>query len=133
MRGLLSVAVCVWLCAIVLAFSAQSAPPSDGNLADPEAFAAKHIAALDKELNLTGEQKTKLRPIFINELQKVQVVLDSSLGVEARQEAIGRIHIEAHDRIESVLTPEQRKRFNDLFYEVPKEPEEEPRPGMSKI
>jgi Spy/CpxP family protein refolding chaperone len=127
MRTPALIAVCLFALAVFSA--AQSAPPSHGILSDPEAFADKHIAALDVQLHLTSDQKAKLRPIFTNELMKVQIVIAGSDSVEERQEQIGKIHAETHDRVSAVLTPEQQKRFD----EMQPQPLPEPRPGTARI
>lgn len=106
--------------AFLLAFSliaplgliAQSSgmPPGHQMLADPNAFAEGHIAALDHQVQLTAAQKNKLRPIFRDEGQKLFAVLNSTtMPTEQKQAAIEKLHAETAAKVDSVLTPEQRK------------------------
>jgi len=79
-------------------------------LADPNAFADGHLAALDHQVQLTAAQKTKLRPIFLDEGQKLFAILNSTtMPTEQKQAAIEKLHEETASKVNSVLTPQQRK------------------------
>lgn len=85
-------------------------PPGHQMLADPNAFAEGHIAALDHQVQLTAAQKTKLRPVFRDEGQKLFAILNNtSMPTDQKQAAIEKLHAETAAKVDSVLTPEQRK------------------------
>lgn len=80
-------------------------------LADPNAFADGHLAALDHQMQLTTAQKTKLRPVFFDEGRKLFAILNSTtMPTDQKQAAIEKLHEETAAKVNSVLTPEQRKK-----------------------
>lgn len=102
----------VLLLSVSLGLVAQNGgmPPGHQMLADPNAFADGHLAALDHQVQLTAAQKTKLRPIFLNEGQKLFAIMNNtSMPTEQKQAAIEKLHEETAATVNSVLTPEQRK------------------------
>ena len=87
-------------------------PPGHQMLADPNAFAEGHVAALDHQVQLTAAQKTKLRPVFRDEGQKLFAVLNSTtMPTEQKQAAIEKLHAETAAKVDSILTPEQKKQM----------------------
>ncbi len=86
-------------------------PPGHQMLASPNAFAEGHLAALDHQVQLTAAQKTKLRPIFLDEGQKLFAIMNSTtMPTDQKQAAIEKLHEETAGKVDSVLTPEQKKR-----------------------
>lgn len=97
---------------IGLAAQSSGMPPGHQMLANPDKFADGHIAALDRQLHLSAEQKTKLRPVFLAEGQQLFAVLDSNtLSNEQKQAAIEKLHADTAAKVDSLLTPEQRRQF----------------------
>jgi Spy/CpxP family protein refolding chaperone len=97
-----------------LSLIAQSSgmPAGHQMLANPDKFADGHLAALDRQLHLTDDQKTKLRPVFFDEGKKLFAVLNSTtLSQEEVQAAIGKLHAETAAKVDSLLTPEQRRQM----------------------
>lgn len=85
-------------------------PPGHQMLADPETFADGHVAALDARLHLSADQKAKLRPVFLEEGKRLFAVLsDDSLPLAQKQAAIAQLHSETAAKVDSLLTPEQRR------------------------
>ena len=85
-------------------------PPGHQMLADPSAFADGHLAALDHQVQLTAEQKAKLRPVFLDERQKLFAILNSTtMPTDQKQASIQKLHEETAAKVNSLLTPQQRK------------------------
>src|SRR5215467_2065610 len=69
----------------------------------------------ENPLNLTEEQKTKLRPILMDERQQMETVRnDSSLSNEQKIAKVQQIRETASPKIKAVLTPEQIKKLGDM-------------------
>jgi hypothetical protein len=79
-------------------------------LADPNAFADGHVAALDRQVQLTEAQKAKLRPVFLDEGQRLFAIINSTtMPTEQKQSAIQKLHEDTAAKVNSLLTPEQRQ------------------------
>jgi Spy/CpxP family protein refolding chaperone len=86
------------LCTAVLAEDTTPPPPPPqhgpgmpGGMFDP----AKRLAHLTKQLGLTPEQQEKIRPILVEQADLMKKAAD------------------ARTRLEAVLTPEQREKFDE--------------------
>ena len=98
------------LCLTTLA-QTGSVPPGHQMLASPEKFADGHLAALDERVQLTPEQKPKLRAVFLAEGKQLFTLLnDPSLTPEQKQMGLQKLHLETAEKVNSLLTPEQRRR-----------------------
>lgn len=76
--------------------------------------ADQHLQMLSEKLNLTDDQKAKLKPI----LQQMKAVReDSSLSEEQKRAKMKPIHESLHDQINAVLTPEQQAKFKQMRQE----------------
>lgn len=72
-------------------------------------------AEAENPLNLTEEQKAKLRPILMDERQQMEAVRsDTSLSSEQKMAKVQQIRETASPKIKAVLTPEQLKRLADM-------------------
>jgi Spy/CpxP family protein refolding chaperone len=70
---------------------------------------------LSKELNLTDEQKTKLKPILADEGKQMRAVHDdTSLTQDQRREKMKELRANSETQINDILTPEQQKKFEEL-------------------
>ena len=90
----------------------QASPPQSGRSgsASPSGQASD-----DNPLNLTEEQKTKLRPIIADENQQMEAVRnDSSLTMEQKVAKANQIREAASPKIKAVLTPEQLQKLAEL-------------------
>jgi len=105
------------LSAFTLAATAQNSgamPPGHQMLSSPDAFADGHLAALDKQVKLTAEQKPKLREVFLQEANDLFAVFgDASMSQEQKQARIQQIHLATRDKVWSLLTHEQRKAMTE--------------------
>ena len=79
--------------------------------ASPEA----HLQMLSEKLNLTEDQKAKLKPILEDQAQQMKTIRDdSSLTPEQKAAKKKAIHETTHDQINAVLTPEQQGKFKEM-------------------
>ena len=105
------------LCLLVLFTFAANAQnngatsPVRQMLSSPEAFADGHLAALDKQLGLSEEQKPQLLAVFLQEGKQLIAILDdNSLSDAQKLTCIHQIHIAARNRVWSLLTHGQLRR-----------------------
>ena len=79
-------------------------------LALPDAFADGHLAALDKQVGLSAEQKPQLREVFLQEGKELFAVFgDATLSDAQKQARIQQIHVVTEHKVWALLTHEQRK------------------------
>ena len=77
-----------------------------------------HLQMLTEKLNLTDEQRTKLKPILQDQAQQLKVVHDdTSLTPEQKTAKMKTIHASFHDQINAVLTPEQQAKLKEMKHE----------------
>jgi periplasmic protein CpxP/Spy len=89
---------------------------------------AGQLERLSKELNLTDEQKTKVKPILDEQTKQMHATQeDSSLTQEQKHDKMKQIHETTHSQINEILTPEQQKKFAAL-----KEQQKEHREGSKE-
>lgn len=70
---------------------------------------------LSKELNLTDEQKAKIKPILADEGKQMRTVHeDTSLSQQQKRGKLMQLHETTDSQINDVLTPEQQKKFAEL-------------------
>jgi Spy/CpxP family protein refolding chaperone len=106
-----AVLVALVACIFIAQSGAQAAPPSHNIMSDPNLFADAHMRGLDAQVHLSDNQKENIRPVFFAEGQKLMAIMsDPSLSQNQRAPLIQQLHVEAADKVASMLTPEQRKR-----------------------
>ena len=89
---------------------------------------ANHLEWLSKELNLTDEQKEKVKPILDEQTKQMHAAQeDTSLTQEQKRDKMKQIHQTTHSQINEILTPEQQKKFAAL-----KEQQKEHREGSKE-
>ncbi len=109
-----SLIVCT-LSVVATAQTSGGAPPGHQMLSSPEAFADGHLAALDKQVKLTAEQKPKLRAVFLAEAKELFAVFgDKTLTQEQEQARIQQLHVATQSKVWSLLTHEQRKAMTEV-------------------
>ncbi len=99
-----------------LAYTQTNGAPHPGHqmLSSPDAFADGHLAALDKQVTLTAEQKPKVRAVFLEEANELFAVFgDKTLTQEQKQARIQQLHVVTQSKVWSLLTHEQRKAMTD--------------------
>jgi Spy/CpxP family protein refolding chaperone len=76
---------------------------------------AGHLEWLSKELNLTDDQKAKVKPILDEQTKQMRAMQeDSSLTQDQKREKMKQLHQTTHSQINEILTPEQQKKFAAL-------------------
>lgn len=76
---------------------------------------ADRVAALANELKLTPQQQDKLRPILLEEGQKmVAVFRDNTLAREAKMTKVQELRDANRTKIKAILTPEQLEKWDKL-------------------
>jgi Spy/CpxP family protein refolding chaperone len=83
-----------------------------------EESADQHLQMLSEKLNLTDDQKAKIKPILQDQMQQMKTVReDSSLSEEQKRAKMKSVHESLHDQINAVLTPEQQAKFKQMRQE----------------
>ena len=73
------------------------------------------LQTLSEKLNLSDDQKAKIKPILQDQMQQMKAVrADSSLSEEQKRTKIKSIHDSSHDRLNAVLTPEQQAKLGQM-------------------
>lgn len=66
------------------------------------------------DLGLTAEQKTKLKPIVLEQRKQSKAIReDASLDAAAKQEKLRPLNKAANDQFKTILTPEQWTKFQE--------------------
>jgi periplasmic protein CpxP/Spy len=128
----------VLFCAFSIATHAQDAGTQQSN---PQAQTESgmhqgqrtgQLEWLSKQLNLTDDQKTKLKPILEDQSKQMKATReDATLTQDQKREKMKQLHESTHSQINDILTPEQQKKFAELK-EQQKAHHEENKPGESK-
>jgi Spy/CpxP family protein refolding chaperone len=106
---------------LLLAWQTNAAPQTPpqgreamGATANPDA----HLQILSEKLNLTEDQKEKVKPILQDQAQQMKAIHDDpSLTPEQKAAKKKAIHETTHDQINAVLTPEQQAKFKQMKQE----------------
>ena len=95
-----------------------SAPDKHAGMHQKGESAEQHLQMLSEKLNLTDNQKAKLKPILQDQMQQMKAVReDSSLSEDQRRAKMKSVHESLHDQINAVLTPEQQAKFKQMQHE----------------
>ncbi len=115
-------ALCVWAphahaqdagSATTASQSGKRARSEGGRKSTGRADAA--LAELSANLNLTGEQKAKIKPLLEDEHTKIRAVREAKTGSADDQKAKTKvIRDDANAQIRAVLTPEQQTKFDGM-------------------
>ena len=73
------------------------------------------------ELNLTTDQKAKVKPIFQDEAQKLKALRqDTNLSKQDKMAKLKSIHEETDAKLKPILTPEQSEKLSKIRQEAHK-------------
>jgi protein CpxP len=93
--------------------SQSSNPPAQSEMHQGQH--GNRLEWLSKELNLTDEQKAKVKPILEDQEKQMHAIReDSSLSQDQKHEKMMQIHETTHSQINGILTPDQQKKFAQL-------------------
>ncbi len=121
--SLMSLATLAWAGVLAAqAPSAPSGPPEQG--AAPNGTPGhggnveKRLENLSQQLNLSPEQKEKIRPLLRHEAERIrQVRSNTSLTQGEAHQRIAMIRRNTRQRIDALLTPEQKKQWQEMRQE----------------
>jgi len=92
----------------------QTAPATGHSAMSADA----HLQMLSEKLNLTDEQKAKLKPILQDQEQQLRTLNDdTSLNQEQKTAKKKALHETFHEQINAVLTPEQQAKLKEMRHE----------------
>ena len=100
-----------------LGLAAQEAPGS--GMQRPQGAARRdrvegRLQRMSERLNLTDEQKEKLRPILQDEFKQLKALrADNSLSQDARRAKAREIRRSTRQQIGQILTPEQKEKMKE--------------------
>jgi protein CpxP len=89
--------------------------------ADPETRAKvqARLQQLSSELNLSDDQKAKLKPILQSEVAELKTVQsDTSLSPDQRRAKTKAVHDTYKSQISAILTPEQQQKLQSMKEEL---------------
>jgi periplasmic protein CpxP/Spy len=93
----------------------QSGQSQSGSTANTNQNRSGSQQDSDNPLNLTDDQKAKLRPIIADETQQMDAARnDASLTPDQKAEKINQIRQTASPKIRAVLTPEQLQKLAEM-------------------
>src|SRR5207248_4005746 len=108
-------------------------PPSSAQQNAPSASSPNSAPAQaneDNPLNLTDEQKTKLRPIIADENQQMEALRnDTSLSQSQKIDKANQIRAQASPKIKAILTPEQLQKLAQLQQDRARQQQQESQPA----
>lgn len=93
------------------------APQAAGGTQSDEARAKLQdaLTQISTELNLTDEQKEKIKPILQSEFSQLKTVRDdTSMSPDQKKAKAKEIHDSASTQISSILTPEQQQKWQSM-------------------
>jgi len=81
--------------------------------------ADEHLQMLAQKLNLTDDQKAKIKPILEQHLQERQAIMkDQSLSQAEKHSKIQASMESAHSKIDPILTDDQKKQFAEMMKDM---------------
>ncbi len=90
---------------------AQGAVPS----AEESSQVDDRLQTLSSTLNLTDDQKEKVKPILQGEVEKLTALRgDSSMSSDEKEAQAKQVHASVHSQIGAILTPEQQQKFDQM-------------------
>jgi len=109
------------------------APPSSTQQSAPSTASpnsAQAQASEDNPLNLTDDQKAKLRPIIADENQQMEALRnDNSMNQTQKIDKANQIRAQASPKIKAILTPEQLQKLAQLQQDRARQQQQESQPA----
>src|SRR4029077_16402374 len=109
------------------------APPSSSQQSAPSTASpnsAQAQASEDNPLNLTDDQKAKLRPIIADENQQMEALRnDNSMNQAQKIDKANQIRAQASPKIKAILTPEQLQKLAQLQQDRARQQQQESQPA----
>lgn len=123
---MLTLAVCTLSTVMMLELDAlarpQEAPPppqAGPRMPPGRESVEQRMERLSKELDLTQEQREKIRPLIEEQVKQMRALReDNSLTQEQRREKAMGVMKETHGKIDAVLSPEQREKLKQHMQQM---------------
>lgn len=124
----LTLAVCMFTTMVILGLN-TFARPQDAQQPSPRQAAPKmaqgresveqRMERMSKELNLSQEQREKIRPLLEEQDKKMgELHNDTSLTQEQKRDKARAMMTETHEKITAILTPEQKEKLKQHMEEM---------------
>lgn len=121
------------LAGLLLAASVSFAQPDTSSSSSPRGTGgpqghpgppspADHVKMLDKELNLTADQKTKITQILEDQQAQMKKMReDTSTPRDQKMAMMKEQHQAVHSKIRALLDPDQQKKFDEAMKRMQQE------------
>lgn len=114
-RSLITLALVAGVSSSVLLAQPPEGPPGERRGPGMQMTAADRLKMLSDQLGITEEQKTQIKPILEEELAAMKALYDDkSLDRDARREKAKALRDSFAGKIEALLTPEQKAKFEKI-------------------
>lgn len=97
--------------AIILIVSVASVSAQNKKMATPQERAEKSLTYWNKHLKLSAEQQVQFKTILADEFTQQDAIRTKYKDSKERSAAFMKLREETHSKMETVLTPEQHKKF----------------------
>ena len=102
--------------------------PGDGHrgMMDP----AQQLAGMTKRYNLSVDQQNQVKPILMDQQQRMQLLrLDSSLSPGEKKAKMQSIRSDSNSKIEAILNDDQKKQFEQDHQSMQERTQQRPQGG----
>jgi protein CpxP len=90
-----------------------------GQMADKAPSVQEHLQEMGKQLNLTDDQKEKLKPIMTSQMADMQALKsDTTLTPQQKRAKMMEIHQKYAPQVNAILTPEQQAKWKAMRREM---------------
>jgi len=111
-----------WNVALAQTAAATAEPPASSTVAppakrsvNPESIKRAKLTRLRKDVALTDEQATKVKPLidaYVNDLQAVKT--DASLDSRTKRQKLSEVRLKYDTDLDAVLNPEQQQKLASI-------------------
>ena len=125
----LAITASLLLLSMIPALSQAQNKAPDSTPGQSQAMHEKHgdHNAMLANLNLTDDQKAQIKQIHEGTRSKVEAVNnDSSVSADQKQTKIREIRRDMHEQVKKVLTPDQRRQFEENMREHRESKQQQP-------
>jgi protein CpxP len=107
-----------------------SAPPPQQGPAGDRRDPAQQLAAMTKRYNLSTDQQNQVKPILMDQQQRMQLLhLDSSLSPDEKKAKMQSIRSDSNSKIEAILNDDQKKQFEQDRQSMQERTQQQPQGG----
>jgi periplasmic protein CpxP/Spy len=107
-----------------------SAPPPQQGAAGDHRDPAQQMAGMTKRYNLSSDQQNQVKPILMDQQQRMQLLrLDSSLSPDEKKAKMQSIRLDSNSKIEAILNDDQKKQFEQDHQSMQERTQQRPQGG----